>query len=83
MLDIFNKTILDNVWKNRNKVIQWLKEINDKLIIWNLDKHKKKQIVKWLWIVKLYYPNDKSIQNIIASIAEKLKIKNELEKIKL
>jgi len=83
MLDIFNETILPNVWKNKKEVIYWLKKINKWLIEWNLDKHKKEKIIKWLWIVKLNYSNDKDILNLIYEIAKKLKISNDVKEFRL
>jgi len=83
MLDIFNSTILDNVWKNRNKVIKWLKEINDKLREWRLHGHKKLNIVKWLGLVKLAYSNDPEVLNLVISIAKKLRIEKDVKSFKL
>jgi len=83
MLDVFNSTILDNVWKNRDKVVEWLKKINSKVRELKLDEHKKLKIVKWLWLVRLAYDNDAEVLKLIMNIARKLKIEKDVKSFKL
>jgi hypothetical protein len=60
-------------------VIKGLSKINKNIKMQNIDKDKKEEIVNWLGIVKLSYPKNSKILNLIYSIARKLKIEKEVK----
>jgi hypothetical protein len=78
-LDIFNKNILPNVAKDTSNVVNGLKKLNSGLKPWRLDEHKKTYVIQGLGIVKIAYPKNSDIQNLIDSISKKLNVEKEVK----
>ena len=78
-LDIFNKYILPNITKDTSKVIEGLRKLDSGLRPWRLDEHKKTYVIQGLGIVKIAYPKNSDIQNLIDSISKKLNVEKEVK----
>jgi hypothetical protein len=78
-LDIFNKYILPNVTKDTSKVIEGLRKLDSGLRPWRLNEHKKTYVIQGFGIVKIAYPKNSDIQNLIDSISKKLNVEKEVK----